>query len=286
MGKSKLQRVMVLGGEGQVGKPLCNYLESQGIKVVNVDLLLNETHDLRRDSATVSYLMRNTDFVFFLAYDVGGAKFLKSEQRKYEFLMNNTQIMANTFAMLKKYNKPFVFASSTMAEMTWSPYGDLKRLGEHFTQSLGGVVARFWNVYGPEHDEAKAHVITDFIHKAQDNGVIDMMTDGSEMRQFLYADDCSRVLLKLAENYEEASKYDKVDVTSFMWTDIRSIAEIVAKHYRAKIVYAEAKDTVQHNTCFTPSRKPLEDFWNPDKATSVADGIEKMIKYYQDIDKE
>ena len=40
----------------------------------------------------------------------------------------------------------------------------------------------------------KAHVITDFIRKGFETGVIDMMTDGTEERQFLYAEDCCKAL--------------------------------------------------------------------------------------------
>ena len=40
--------------------------------------------------------------------------------------------------------------------------------------------------YGIEKDMEKAHVITDFIHKGFESGVINMMTDGTEQRDFLY----------------------------------------------------------------------------------------------------
>ena len=48
-------------------------------------------------------------------------------------------------------------------------------------------------MYGIEKME-KAHVITDFISKGFENGVIEMMTDGKEERQFLYAEDCCKAL--------------------------------------------------------------------------------------------
>jgi nucleoside-diphosphate-sugar epimerase len=50
-------------------------------------------------------------------------------------------------------------------------------------------------VYGKEHDEEKSHVITDFIKMAKQDGVIKMRTDGTESRQFLYADDACEALL-------------------------------------------------------------------------------------------
>jgi hypothetical protein len=62
------------------------------------------------------------------------------------------RIMSNTFDTIKKFDKPFIFASSQMAEMGYSSYGMLKALGEKITD-LGGLVVKFWNVYGYETDE-------------------------------------------------------------------------------------------------------------------------------------
>ena len=37
-----------------------------------------------------------------------------------------------------------------MASMPHSSYGIVKALGEKYTISLGGVIAKFWNIYGIE----------------------------------------------------------------------------------------------------------------------------------------
>ena len=72
-------------------------------------------------------------------------------------------MMVNAFEYIARYKKPFVFASSQMSNMSYSPYGVMKRVGELYTQSLNGLIVKFWNVYGIEKDMEKAHVITDFI---------------------------------------------------------------------------------------------------------------------------
>ena len=136
----------------------------------------------------------NSDFVFFLAFDVGGSHYLKKYQHTFKFINNNTRLMANAFGYIEQYNKPFVFASSQMSNMSYSPYGVMKRVGELYTKSLNGLIVKFWNVYGIEKDMEKAHVITDFIRKGFETGVIDMMTDGTEAREFLYAEDCCEAL--------------------------------------------------------------------------------------------
>ena len=89
-------------------------------------------------------------------------------------------MMANTFRLLERYNKPFVFASSQMSNMSYSPYGVMKRVGELHTTALKGLTVKFWNVYGIEKDMEKAHVITDFIRRGFEETEFEMLTDGTE----------------------------------------------------------------------------------------------------------
>ena len=46
--------------------------------------------------------IKNADFIFFLAFDVGGSRYLKKYQHTFEFVNNNTRIMANTFRLLEE----------------------------------------------------------------------------------------------------------------------------------------------------------------------------------------
>ena len=38
-------------------------------------------------------------------------------------MINNLLIMSNVFSLLKKHNRKFIFASSQMSNMDFSPYG-------------------------------------------------------------------------------------------------------------------------------------------------------------------
>ena len=184
-------KVLILGSGGQVGAYLTEYLRKKGHEVTEFDIENGQEEDLR--TIPNKKLMRDirfADFVFFLAFDVGGSRYLQKYQHTFDFINNNTRMMANVFGYLGEYNKPFVFASSQMSNMSYSPYGVLKRVGELYTKSLEGLIVHFWNVYGIEKDMDKAHVITDFIKKGFETGDISMLTDGTEQREFLYAEDC------------------------------------------------------------------------------------------------
>ena len=182
--------------------------------------------------------------------------------------------MVNTFDALKSYRKPFIFASSQMSNMSYSPYGIAKALGESYTRALGGITVKFWNVYGPEHDLEKSHVITDFILKAKDYGNITMMTDGTEERQFLHAEDCSNALMILSQKYNEINRDQELHITNFEWNTILEVADIIKERFPCKISPSKEIDTVQLNKRNEPDPYILN-FWKP--KISLKEGINKII---------
>jgi nucleoside-diphosphate-sugar epimerase len=189
--------------------------------------------------------------------------------------------MANSFGLLKKYNKRFIFASSQMSNMSYSPYGVLKNVGELYTKSLNGLIVKFWNVYGFENDHEKAHVITDFFRKGFETGVIDMLTDGQEEREFLYAEDCCEALETIMNNYTDFTSEDDLHITSFRSTKIIDIASIINGQfnligkYDVKLQPSEEKDSVQMDKRNKPSTY-LSKWWIP--KTTIEQGITKVFK--------
>jgi len=186
-----MKKILILGSEGQVGSHLTTFLKKKKYNVYEFDIVRSSREDLRiYKNAKLERLVKNSDFIFFLAFDVGGSRYLKKYQNTYDFMSNNIKLMNNTFDLIKKFNKKFIFASSQMSNMTYSNYGILKNIGEKYSNILEGIIVKFWNVYGIEKDLSKSHVITDFIIKGIKKKKIDMLTNGKEMRDFLYAEDC------------------------------------------------------------------------------------------------
>ena len=199
----KIKKILILGSEGQIGSHLLDFLKKKRVyEIIKFDLILGSSFDLRNfNNKKLEKNIKKSDFVFFLAFDVGGSRYLKKYQKSYNFLINNLLILSNVFRLLKKYDKKFVFASSQMSNMDFSPYGTLKRLGEDVTKSLNSIYVKFWNVYGIEKDTNKSHVITDFILMALNKKKIKMLTSGKESREFLFADDCSEGLFRIMKNF-------------------------------------------------------------------------------------
>lgn len=275
-------KITILGSSGQIGAYLSEYLRKKGHVVINFDKVETPNHDMTViPNQYLENAIETADFVFFLAFDVGGSRYLKKYQHTFQFIDNNARLMANAFGLLKKYNKRFVFASSQMSNMSYSPYGVLKNVGELYTKSLNGLIVKFWNVYGVEKDHDKAHVITDFIRKGFETGVIDMLTDGQEEREFLYAEDCCEALEAIMENYGDFTPEDNLHITSFKSTKIIDIASIICGQfnligkYDVKVQPSDQKDSVQMDKRNKPDTY-LTKWWIP--KTTIDQGIANVFE--------
>ena len=129
--ETNARKVLVLGSSGQVGAYLSEYLSKNGYEVLEFDIANDSSQDMTViPNGELEAKIYMADFVYFLAFDVGGSHYLKKYQHTFKFIDNNTRLMANAFGLLEKYNKPFIFASSQMSNMSYSPYGVMKRVGE------------------------------------------------------------------------------------------------------------------------------------------------------------
>ena len=274
------RRILILGSGGQIGAYLTDYLNKIGYEVLEFDVVNGLHQDMTEiPNPELHRQIMRSHFVFFLAFDVGGSRYLKKYQHTFKFIDNNARMMANVFGLLEKYDKPFVFASSQMSNMSYSPYGVMKRVGELYTKSLGGLIVKFWNVYGIEKDMEKAHVITDFIRKGFETGVIDMMTDGTESREFLYAEDCCEGLETVMGNYDRLTSDDELHITTGNYTTILEIAQSIQKLFsdigkEVVIRRSESVDEVQKDAK-NVSDPYIQKFWR--STTSVKEGLKKVF---------
>ena len=273
-------KIAILGSSGQIGSYLTEYLREKNHEVFEFDIVNGDHQDMTHIPNTyLRNAIMNSDFVFFLSFDVGGSHYLKKYQHTFKFINNNARMMVNVFGLIEQYEKPFVFASSQMSSMSYSPYGVLKRVGELYTKSLQGLIVKFWNVYGIERDMEKAHVITDFIHKGFKTGDINMMTDGREEREFLYAEDCCEALETIMGCYDQFSSTDELHITTGISTSILEIAQNIQTLFKSigkeiNISPSSSKDEVQKDARNIPDPY-IRKWWTP--KTNIVDGISKVF---------
>lgn len=269
-------KYLILGSAGQIGEPLCEFLINKNENILEYDMEKDPNQDLRIKNSILENCIKESDFIFFLAFDVGGSRYLSKYQNTFDFIHNNILLMSNVFDLIKKYKKPFIFTSSQMSNMDYSSYGILKSIGEKYTTSLDGLTVKFWNVYGPEKRLDKSHVITDFIIQAKNNNSINMMTDGTESRQFLHVDDCAEALYALSKQFNNLQKNREYHITSFKWHTIYNVAKIISSyHNNVPINRKNSQDLVQNNKKNEPDEYILN-FWQP--KISLEEGIRKVME--------
>jgi len=226
---------IVIGSEGFIGKPFCKFLEEKGEDVVHFDIKRNK----KEDGRSFNFDFNKYDKVYFLAWDVGGSKYLYDPKRQLNQLRWNLDLMENVFDHLID-KKNFLFVSSQLSEEVDTVYGVTKRLGEVWTNELGGKCVRVWNAYGVmEEEDVKSHVISDFIYQALKSKKINMMTDGQEWRQFTHINDlCNAFYLSLNSKNLRRTTYD---ASSYEWVRIIDIAKMIADLTGAKINVGKIK---------------------------------------------
>ena len=76
--ETKARKVLVLGSSGQVGAYLSEYLSKNGYEVLEFDIANDSSQDMTViPNGELEAKIYMADFVYFLAFDVGGSHYLK-----------------------------------------------------------------------------------------------------------------------------------------------------------------------------------------------------------------
>lgn len=127
-------KVLVLGSGGLIGSHVVKWLKTNDYEVAEVR---NRAHvDLRQEDALDAFQAETISFVFFLACEVGGSKYIDNDISSVQLAIveSNVQMYQVVFGWLKKHQIPFAFSSSYM-HFAPTSYGAIKRLGEAWIRS-------------------------------------------------------------------------------------------------------------------------------------------------------
>ena len=100
-------KITILGSSGQIGAYLTEYLRDKGHHVIEFD----KNNSYHEDMTTIpnpflKNAIMDSDFIFFLAFDVGGSRYLKKYQHTFKFIDNNARMLAGAFQYISEYKKP------------------------------------------------------------------------------------------------------------------------------------------------------------------------------------
>ena len=80
-------KITILGSSGQIGAYLTEYLRGKNHEVTEFDVARHHGEDLTQiPNHNLDRAIKNADFVFFLAFDVGGSRYLKKYQHTFDFI--------------------------------------------------------------------------------------------------------------------------------------------------------------------------------------------------------
>jgi len=237
MGK---KHIIVLGAGGFIGSHLVKRLKQEGAYVKGVDIKLPDFSDSLANEFVVGDLRdihfvreiidENTDELYQLAGDVGGAGYIFTGEHDADVMHNSSQINLNVAKIaVEKGVKALFFSSSACiypAENQTNPnspnceeksaypanpdseYGWEKLVSERLYLSykrnygLNVKIARFHNIYGPESTwkggkEKAPAAICRKVAEADEKDTIEIWGDGLQTRSFLYIEDCLEATINL-----------------------------------------------------------------------------------------
>jgi dTDP-glucose 4,6-dehydratase len=227
---------VVTGGAGFLGSHLCDYLLTQGNRVICVDNLetstLENLEHIRDDGFSFVYhdviehieIDEPVDFVYHLAALASPIDYLRQPLHSLKVGSYGTH---NALGLAKWKRARFLLASTSevygdpqvhpQPEVYWGNvnpvgprgvYDEAKRYAEamtmayHGQQGVDSCIARIFNVFGPKMRSHDGRAIPTFMRQALDGEPLTVFGDGSQTRSFCYVDDMIRGLVLLAESGE------------------------------------------------------------------------------------
>lgn len=240
-----MKNIVVLGGGGFIGGHLSKRLKSEGNRVRVVDLKRHEYFsltelcdefilaDLTDPSAVALVIDDQTDFVFQLAADMGGAGYIFTRLNDANVMHNSATINLNVAkeCVRKKVKRVFYSSSACMypehnqlnpddpnceessaypanpdSEYGWEKlFSERLYLAFHRNYNLDVRIARFHNIFGPQGtwDGGKEKAPAAMLRKAataEAGTAIEVWGDGQQTRSFLYIDECVEAILRLMQS--------------------------------------------------------------------------------------
>ena len=302
------QRLLVTGGAGFLGRPLCERLRARGAADLFVprraDFDLTNPRDVER-----VFSAARPDTVIHLAAEVGGiganrenpGRFFYANMAMGLHLVEEARrrgvskfVQTGTVCAYPKLT-PVPFSEDHLwdgyPEETNAPYGVAKKALLVMLQAyreqygLNGIYLLPVNLYGPgdNFDPRSSHVIPALIRRCEEARVagdesITCWGTGRASREFLYVDDCAEAVALATERYDGP---DPVNLGSGQEITIRELTERIAAltGYEGELAWDDSQPDGQPRRRLDTSRA-LEHF-GFEASTALDDGLARTIAWYR-----
>jgi GDP-L-fucose synthase len=301
--------VLVTGGAGFLGAPVCRLLRERG--AVDVFVPRRAEYDLT-DAAVVMRLFEEArpDVVIHLAAEVGGIGANRDNPGRFFYAnmamglnvverarLSGVQklVQVGTVCSYPKFT-PVPFSETSLwdgyPEETNAPYGVAKKallvmLAAYRDQyGFPGIFLMPTNLYGPRDnfDPESSHVIPALIRKCEEARLADephitCWGTGSASREFLYVDDCARAIVEATERYDSP---EPVNIGAGKEITIRDLVGLIANAtgYVGEIEWDTTKPDGQPRRMLDTT-KAREEF-GFQASTSFEEGLRTTVDWFRE----
>lgn len=302
------RRVVVTGGAGFLGRPVCQRLEQY--QPADIFVPRSAVFDLR-DRVSVRRLFQTAkpEVIIHLAAVVGGIGANRNNPGRYFYdnaimgieLMEEARlhgvekfIGVGTICSYPKHT-PIPFREENLwdgyPEETNAPYGLAKKMllvqAQAYRQQYGfnAITLLPVNLYGPRDnfDLESSHVIPALIRKvieARDAGeeFIEVWGTGNASREFLFVEDAAEAIALAAEHYNKPAP---VNLGSGQEITIRELATTICDlcAFSGELRWDPSKPDGQPRRCLDTSKATTE--FGFKARTSFRDGLIQTIAWYE-----
>ena len=210
------KRALVTGGAGFIGTNLIKLLIQNNFDVTSIDNYFTgfESNHIAGATYIKQDLLTISDFSKYGSFDVifhlaAIARIQPSFNLPVEYFENNAVATMKIAKFCVDTNTPLVYAGSSShhSGKFKNPYTFSKDIGEEiidlFQQhyNLNASVARFYNVYGPNHLKGGGYctVIGKWEHAIETKHPIVIYGDGTKRRDFTHVNDIVSALLSIVQ---------------------------------------------------------------------------------------
>jgi GDP-L-fucose synthase len=302
-------RVLVTGGAGFLGAPVCRLLRERGVAEVIVPR--RAEYDLT-DAAVTARLFEvaQPDVVLHLAAEVGGIGANRDNPGRFFYANMAMGLNVVEHARLQGVKKlvqvgtvcsypkftPVPFSEDSLwdgyPEETNAPYGVAKKallvMLNAYREQYGfpGIFLMPTNLYGPRDnfDPQSSHVIPALIRKCEEARLagepsVTCWGTGSASREFLYVDDCARAIIAATERFDGP---EPVNVGVGKEITIRELVELIARvtDFTGEICWDTSKPDGQPRRVLDTSR--AADAFEFEAATSFEDGLRTTVDWFRE----